>query len=104
MKLSIWMLITLTFCCMGSCKKSGNSGVTVSDQEKKLLGRWNLEKQIIEQAGQPTIENDSFWITCFMEFHEYASGLADDNSPIFSNTKLVEDNKDCNWQLNAWKI
>jgi hypothetical protein len=98
------MLIILTFSCIVSCKKSNNSGVTLSDKEKKLLGKWSLQKQIIEQAGQPTIENDSFLPICYMAFEDYPAPLENKNSPIYSNTKTVEDNKDCSWLLNAWKI
>ena len=95
----------LFLCCFISCSKNNNSsGATLSNEEKKLLGWWNLEKQIIEEPGQPIIVLDDFQSTCFMEFKDEAAPLLDDNSPIFSNTKSVEDNKDCTWLVNAWKI
>ena len=96
--------IIFTFCCIASCKKSINSNVTMSDEEKKLLGRWSLQKRILEQAGQPIIEEDNFSIFCFMEFQDNPAPLENKNSPVFSNTKSVQDNKNCSWLLNAWKI
>ena len=84
--------------------KNNNPGVTLSAEERRLLGSWDLEKQIIEEPGKPTIESDNFGQSCFMEFKDQPSPIIDESSPIYSNTKWVEDNKDCSWLANAWKI
>jgi hypothetical protein len=39
-----------------------------------------------------------------MEFQDKPAPLENENSPVFSKTKSVEDNKNCTWLLNAWKI
>ncbi len=99
-------MLILIFCTQLSCKKN-NSGrsLKLSNEEKKLLGHWDLKKQIIEEPGQPTVVNDyTNQSTCFMEFKDIASVQHDQSSPIYSNTKQVQDNKDCSWLLNAWKI
>lgn len=104
LKPSILVLIVFTMCCSLSCKKN-SSGVILSGEEKKLLGHWDLRQVIIEESGQPTITNNiNSPINCFMEFKNGRSPIENPRSEIFSNTKAVNDNKDCSWLANAWKI
>jgi len=94
---------SILFILCFSCKKD-NAGVSLSNDEKKLLGHWVLRKQTIEEPGQPTVTNNiTLPLLCFMKFEDYAPPFTN-NSPIFSNTKSVQDHKDCSWLLNAWKI
>ncbi len=104
MKLFLTVLIVLTFGCIISCKKN-SSGVTISSEEKQLLGHWDLRRVTIEEPGQPTITNNINSPTnCFMEFEKGRAPLEDSRSEIYSNTKAVQDNKDCSWLMNAWRI
>jgi len=64
----------------------------------------NPEKQIIEEPGQPPTVNSNFDFLCFMDFKDNPSFIQNQTSPIFSNTKLVQDSKDCGWLVSAWKI
>jgi hypothetical protein len=104
MKKLIGILLILGISFSFSCNKNSKSP-GLSDQERKLLGNWMLKKQVIEEPGQVTLVNTfDARESCFMEFQEYPAPLIDNSSPIFSNTKSVQDHKDCSWLVNAWKI
>lgn len=95
------LLVLLLF---SSCSKD-DSSVNTSSLENRLIGEWHLKKTIVQELGQP---ESTFYpstnFNCYMNFKKDNSHFLDQSSPVFSNTKLVEDHKDCTWQLNAWKI
>ncbi|MBK8711575.1 MAG: hypothetical protein IPL97_06875 [Niastella sp.] len=104
MKYLFFIFMAAFICCLLSCKKN-NTGITLSNEEKKLQGHWELKKQIIEEPGQlPIINYINSPINCFMEFNDSRAPLEDPGSPIFSNAKSVQDYKDCTTLMNGWKI
>lgn len=105
----VWAFFVSLFFAWG-CSKDDNPSVTVSQDEQKLLGKWDVHFRITQSPGLPPdtlIVNDP--LRCFMEFIEGPSAIIDASpsvpvSSLYHNTKRVQDNKQCTWLMNAWKI
>lgn len=105
----VWAFFVSLFFAWG-CSKDDNPSVTVSQDEQKLLGKWDVHFRITQSPGLPPdtlMVNDP--LRCFMEFIEGPSAIiaASPSVPVSSlyhNTKRVQDNKQCTWLMNAWKI
>lgn len=84
---------------------NNDDSLSFNSTESKLLGKWRSGKVITIIPGQPAVEYiPDIYSYCFMEFTKRPAPLINPSSPVFSNTKFVQDNKDCNWLANAWKI
>lgn len=99
-KLTFLMVI---FIVTISCNHDDSPSLNTT--EGKLLGEWRSSKVITAIPGQPAVEFiPDMYSYCFMEFTKRPAPLINSSSPVYSNTKFVQDNKDCNWLANAWKI
>jgi hypothetical protein len=98
------LAIFLGFLMLTNCD-NGDDDVLLNSTEKKLIGKWNSKKTIIIESGMPPTEIIiSPYNFCFMEFENRPAPLNNPSSTIYANTKFVQDNKDCSWLANAWKI
>lgn len=98
------LVICFGFLLLTNCDK-GDDDVSLNSTEKKLIGKWNSKKTIIIEPGMPPTEIlFSPYNFCFMEFKNRPAPLNSPSSTVYANTKFVQDNKDCNWLANAWKI
>jgi len=98
------LLICFGFLLLANCNNDDND-VFLNSTEKKLIGKWNSKKTIIVEPGMPPTEIViSPYNLCFMEFKNSPAPLNNPYSTLYANTKFVQDNKDCNWLANAWKI
>lgn len=98
------LLICFGFLLLANCDNDDND-VFLNSTEKKLIGKWNSKKTIIVESGMPPAEIVIFpYNLCFMEFKNSPAPLNNPYSTLYANTKFIQDNKDCNWLANAWKI
>ena len=98
------LIICFGFLLLVNCDNDDN-GVFLNSTEKKLIGKWNSKKTIVIEPGMPPREiTFSPYNFCFMEFENRPAPLNNPSSTLYANTKFVQDNKDCSWLANAWKI
>lgn len=101
--LSKIILISIGLLFLIDC--SSDDDMHLNATERKLIGKWRSIKRVVVEPGMPPNEIiSSLPAICFMEFINRPANLYNSSSPIFSNTKHVQDNKDCSWLANAWKI
>lgn len=103
MRILIYIELIIFLFGTTACKKD-HSGVSISSGEKGLLGSWTLSTLTVEKPGMPD-EIRYYYnpFLCVMVFHKYRAPLEDNDSPIYSNTKAVDGNVDCELVTQAWK-
>ena len=101
------LFIICSLAYLSGCTKSDMKKryASLSPIEQQLATRWFLKKKIIEIPGQQPLTETGFdQLDCFIDLKGYKYMYADANSPLTSDTKEVQDNKNCSWLGGGWKV